>query len=85
LIIRKAILHRRFGRKTLGTRFVEIVAVLGTGVSVILPSLMIGIDQGIVGERQQTFGEAIEGVLKRSRACCCTGVSISEGASWRAS
>jgi hypothetical protein len=30
---------------------------------VILPSLMIGIDQGIVGERQQTFGEAVEGVL----------------------
>jgi len=24
---------------------------------------MIGIDQGIVGERQQTFGEAVEGVL----------------------
>src|ERR1700732_3172887 len=48
LIIRKAPAHRRFGRKTLGTDFVEVVAALGTGVSVILPSLMIGIDQRIV-------------------------------------
>jgi hypothetical protein len=63
LIIRKAALHRLSGRETLGTNFVEVVAILGTGVSVILPSLMIGIDQGIVGERQQTFGEAVEGVL----------------------
>ena len=73
----------RFGRgglcrKTLGTRFVEIVAVLGTGVSVILPSLMIGIDQGIVGERQQTFGEAVEGVLlygsEHFRGCLLAGI-----------
>ena len=63
LIIRKALPHRRFGRKTLGAGFVEVVAALGAGVSVILPSLMIGIDQGIVGERQKTFGEAIDGVL----------------------
>jgi hypothetical protein len=34
--------HRRFGRKTLGAGFVEVVAALGMGVSVILPSLMIG-------------------------------------------
>jgi hypothetical protein len=34
-----------------------------TGVSVILPSLMIGVDQGIVGERHKTFGEAVKGVL----------------------
>jgi len=55
--------HRRFGRKTLGAGFVDVVAALGPGVSMILPSLMMGIDQGIVGERQQTFGEAVEGVL----------------------
>jgi hypothetical protein len=41
LIIGKAILHRFFGRKTLSAGFVEVVAALGTGVSVILPSLMI--------------------------------------------
>jgi hypothetical protein len=63
LIIRKAPAHRRFGRKTLGADFVEVVAALGTGVSVILPSLMIGIDQRIVAERRKTFGEAINGVL----------------------
>jgi hypothetical protein len=55
--------HRRFGRKTLGAGFVDVVAALGAGVPVILPSLMIGVDQGIVGERQQTFGKAVEGVL----------------------
>ena len=55
--------HRCFGHKTLGAGFVEVVAALGTGVSVILPSLMIGIDQRIVAERGQTFGEPIEGVL----------------------
>jgi len=49
--------HRRFGRKTLGAGFVEVVAALGTGVSVILPSLMIGIDQSIVAEPRKTFGE----------------------------
>lgn len=63
LVIMEARSHRRFGRKTLGAGFVEVVAALGTGVPVILPSLMIGIDQGIVGERQQTFGEASERVL----------------------
>jgi hypothetical protein len=63
LIICKASAHRRFGRKTLGAGFVEVVAALGTGVSVILPSLMIGIDQRIVAERRKTFGEAINGVL----------------------
>src|ERR1700738_4021140 len=51
---------------------------LGTGVSVILPSLMIGIDQGIVGERQQTFGEAVEGVLlyasEHFRGCLLAGI-----------
>ena len=56
----------------------EVVAVLGTGVSVILPSLMIGIDQGIVGERQQTFGEAVEGVLlyasEHFRGCVLAGI-----------
>jgi len=35
-------LHRLSGRETLGTSFVEVVAVLGIRVSVILPSLMIG-------------------------------------------
>src|ERR1700719_3475984 len=55
--------RRRVGRKTLGADFVEVVAALGTGVSVILPSLMIGIDQRIVAERRKTFGEAINGVL----------------------
>jgi hypothetical protein len=57
--------HRRFGRETLGAGFVDVVAVLGTGVSVILPSLMIGIDQRIIAERGQTFGEPIEGVPLR--------------------
>ena len=61
----KARSHRRFGRKTLGGGFVEVVAALGTGVSVILPRLMIGIDQRIVAERWQTFGEPIKGVLLR--------------------
>gem|GEM_PF-5811777 len=55
--------HRLFGRKTLGSGFVEVVAALGTGVSVIFPSLMIGIDQRIVAERLKTFGEAINDVL----------------------
>jgi hypothetical protein len=40
-----------------------VVAVLGTGCSVIFPSLMIGIDQSIVSERRKTFGELIDGVL----------------------
>ena len=48
LIIREAILHRLLGREPLGASFFEVVATLGTGVSVILPRLMIGIDQGIV-------------------------------------
>jgi hypothetical protein len=59
----EATLHRRFGRKTLGAGFGEVVAALGPGVSVIFPSLMIGIDQSIVAERLKTFGEAINGVL----------------------
>jgi len=63
LIIWKALPHRRFGRKALGARFVEAVAALGAGVPVILSSLMIGIDQGIVRERHKTFGEAVKGVL----------------------
>ena len=61
MIIRKATPHRLLGRETLGASFVEVIAALGSGVSVILPCLMIGIDQGIVGERQETFGEAGEG------------------------
>ena len=52
-----------FGRKTLGAGFGEVVAALGTGVSLIFPSLMIGIDQKIVAERLKTFGKAINGVL----------------------
>jgi hypothetical protein len=55
--------HRLFGRKTLGAGFVEVVAALGTGVSVIFPSLMIGIDQRIVAERRNAFGELTNGVL----------------------
>jgi hypothetical protein len=55
--------HRLFGRKTLGAGFVEVVAALGTGVSVIFPSLMIGIDQRIIAERRNAFGELIDGVL----------------------
>ena len=42
--------HRLFGRKTLGAGFVDVVAALGTGVSKILPSLMIGVDQRIIAE-----------------------------------
>jgi hypothetical protein len=60
---RGAIPHRLFGRKTLCVGLAEIVAVLGTGFSVIFPSLMIGIDQSIVPERRNTFGELINGVL----------------------
>jgi hypothetical protein len=41
----------------------QIVAALGTGFSVIFPSLMIGINQGIVAECRKTFGELIDGVL----------------------
>jgi hypothetical protein len=47
LIIRKAIPHRLFGRKTLGAGFAEVIAALGTGRPWILPSLMIGIDLSV--------------------------------------
>jgi hypothetical protein len=57
LVIREAIPHRLFGRKTLCVGLVEIVAALGTGFSVIFPSLMIGIDQSIVAERCKTLGK----------------------------
>jgi hypothetical protein len=63
LIIREAIPHRLLGRKTLCVSLAEIIAALGTGFSVIFPSLMIGIDQSIVSERRKTFGESIDGVL----------------------
>ena len=62
-IIREAIPHRLFGRKTLRVGLAEIVAALGTGFSLIFPSLMMGIDQSIVSERRKTFGESIDGVL----------------------
>src|SRR6266851_1786575 len=54
---------RLFGRKTLRVGLAEVVAALGTGCSVIFPSLMIGIDQSIVSERRKTVGELIEGML----------------------
>jgi hypothetical protein len=63
--------HRLFGRKTLGAGLVEVVAALSTGVSVILPSLMIGVDQGIVGERHKTFGEAVKGSNANTPATRC--------------
>jgi hypothetical protein len=63
LIIREAIPHCLLGRKTLCEGFADIVAALGTGFSVIFPSLMIGIDQSIISERRKTFGEFIDGVL----------------------
>ena len=63
LIIREAIPHRLFGRKTFRAGLADIVATLGTGFSVILPNLMMGIDQSIVSERRKTFGELIDGVL----------------------
>jgi hypothetical protein len=62
LIIGEAILHRLFGRKTLRVSLAEVVAALGTGFAVIFPSLMKGIDQSIVSERQKTFGELIDRV-----------------------
>jgi hypothetical protein len=73
--------HRRFGRKTLGAGFVDVVAALGPGVSMILPSLMMGIDQGIVGEGQKTFGEAIDGVLldRGEHFCGCLLAGILTG------
>ena len=52
-----------FWYQTFGAGFAKIVVVLGTGVPVILASLMIGIDQSIVAERRQTFGEAVDGAL----------------------
>ena len=55
--------HRRFGRQTLGAGFAKVVAALGTSVSVILPSLLMGIDQRIIAERCEIFGEAIDGAL----------------------
>ena len=67
LIIRKAIPHRLFGRKTLRVGLAEVAAVIGKGSSVIFPSLMIGIDQSIVSERWKTFGELIDGVLLNGR------------------
>jgi hypothetical protein len=63
LIIREAIPHRLLGRETLCVGLAEIVAALGTGFSVIFPSLMVGIDQSIVSECRKTFGELIDGVL----------------------
>jgi hypothetical protein len=64
LIVREAIPHRLFGRKIHRVGLAEVVfAALGTGCSVIFPSLMIGIDQSIVSERRKTFGELIDGVL----------------------
>jgi hypothetical protein len=62
-IIREAIPHRLFGRKTFRVRLAEVIAALGTGFSVIFPSLMVHIDQSIVSERWKTFGEPIDGVL----------------------
>jgi hypothetical protein len=44
-------------------RLAEVVAALGSNLSVIFPSLMTGIDQSIVSERQETFGELIDRVL----------------------
>ena len=44
-----------------------VVAALGTGCSVIFPSLMLGIDQSIVSERRKTFGKLIDGVLLYGR------------------
>src|ERR1700757_106613 len=63
LIIREAIPHRLLGHKTLCVGLAEIVAALGTGFSVIFPSLMVGIDQSIVSERRKTFAELIDGAL----------------------
>jgi hypothetical protein len=63
LIIREAIPHRFFGRKTLCAGLYQVVAALGNGSSVIFSSLMVGIDQSIVVEGRQTFGELVEGVL----------------------
>jgi hypothetical protein len=65
LIIRKTLSHRRFGHKTFGAGFAEVIAALGTGVSVILSSLMIGIDQRIIAEDRQAFGELVDGALLR--------------------
>ena len=81
LIIRKAALHRLSGRETLGTSFVEVVAVLGTGVSVILPD-----DRHRSRNRRRAKFSGVKAAIalcgdsrllaKRSRACCCTRVSI---------
>lgn len=62
-MVREPSLHRLFRRKHLRIGFAEVVATLGPSCSVILPSLMIGIDQRIVAEQRKTFGELIDGVL----------------------
>jgi len=61
--MRETIPHRLFGRKTLRVGLAEVVAALGTGCSIIFPSLMIGIDPSIFSESRKTFGELIDGVL----------------------
>jgi hypothetical protein len=43
-VIRKAVSHRHFGRETLGEGFADVVTALGLGISVVLPSLMMGVD-----------------------------------------
>ena len=62
-MICEALSHRRFGRYPLGVGFAKIVTALGPGVSVMLPSRMIGVDQSIITERGQTFGESINRAL----------------------
>jgi hypothetical protein len=64
-IIREPISHRLFGRKRLRVCSAKVVATLGPGRSVILHGLMMGIDQGVIADREKTFGETIDGVLLR--------------------
>jgi len=56
-------LHRLLGRSHLRIGFAEVVASLDLSCSVVFRSLMIGIDQAIITERQETFGEPMGRVL----------------------
>src|ERR1700739_3523225 len=62
-IIGETSLHLLLGPNHLRIGFAEVVASLDLSCSVVFRSLMIGIDQGIITESQETFGEPIRAVL----------------------
>jgi hypothetical protein len=62
-IVKEPITHCLFGRKRLRVGFAEVVATFDPSCPMIIRSLMIGIDQGVIAECEETFGESIDGVL----------------------